>query len=273
MRNLSDRKYWDDGYQRTERGEVLPDLADFRNLPDRRLIEALETMDFKGKSVLELGAGDSNILLMLSRRWGTAARFVGLDYSESGCAALTRRAQAVGADISVVHADMFSAPEALAHRFDIVYSVGLVEHFTELHPVLLATRRFLKPGGLMFTMIPNMSGLIGKLTKRFNPAIYEIHNPHDISSFLEGHARAGLEVLRSGYLCSTNFGVLSSCFPNNEVPGWNLYVFLTRLSKASWLFEIKVTELPKTAWLSPYIFAVSRMRSMPTDDLAGGVVS
>ncbi len=271
MNNLSDRKYWDDGYLRTDRDEALPDLDDFRRLPDKRLIEALEALGLKGKRILELGAGDSSVLLILSRRWGSSSEFVGLDYSSVGCASLARRAEAAGVDVSVVQADMFLAPDDLTHKFDIVYSIGLVEHFDRLDRVLATKRRFLKRGGgMIFTLIPNMSGVIGKLTKRFNKAVYEIHNPHDMQSFLDGHERAGLEVVRSGYLCSSNFGVLSSCFETRDAYGWNFYVFLSRVSKVFWLFESKVVELPKTAFLSPYLYAVSRVKAGLEDDVSVG---
>lgn len=261
MSNLSRQKYWDDGYLRSDRGEALPDLQDFRRLPDRRLMDAIEKLDLRGKSVLELGAGDSNILLILSHRWQSVSTCVGLDYSSAGCASLTRRARALGVDVSVIHADMFSPPADLTRRFDVVYSVGLVEHFTQLEHVLAAKRQFLAVGGTMFTVIPNMSGIIGNLTKRFNRSVYEIHNPHNMESFLQGHKRAGLEVVRAGYLCSTNFGVLSSCFATNKTSEWRWYVFLSRLSKALWLFESRIAELPKTAFFSPYIYAVSRIRA------------
>jgi len=261
MNTLSDKKYWDDGYLRSDRGAGLPDLADFRNLPDKRVIEAIEGIGLRGKRVLELGAGDSNVLLTLSRRWPSVATFVGLDYSTAGCGSLARRAQAVGVDVSVVNADMFQPPQDLVGKFEVVYSVGLAEHFVQLGEVLAAMRSFVAPGGVIFTLIPNMAGVIGKLTMRYNRSVYEIHNPHNMRSFLAGHAQAGLEVMRAGYMCSTNFGVLSSCFGTTRQKGWKLYVFLTRVSKALWLFESKVMELPKSALLSPYMYALSRIRT------------
>lgn len=40
--------------------------------------------------------------------------------------------------------------------------------------------------------------------------------------------------------------------------GMSAYKWLSRLSKLMWWFESKRFELPKTAWLSPYIFSISR---------------
>jgi hypothetical protein len=116
---------------------------------------------------------------------------------------------------------------------------------------------FLAPRGQMLTIIPNMAGLLGTLARRYNRAVYDAHVPHDRRSFIDGHVEAGLVVEASGYVCSTNFGMLSSCFGSESDRGWQTSLWLSRFSKAAWFFESRVTELPHTAWLSPYIYAVS----------------
>ena len=85
-----------------------------------------------------------------------------------------------------------------------------------------------------------------------------MHNPHDWNSFLEGHRKAGLTVISGGYLGSGNFGVLSSCFKKHEGLSWHTYVLLTRLSKAVWLLESKLGDLPGSRMFSPHIYAISR---------------
>lgn len=260
VNNLTEPEYWNAGYQRVDRGCTLPELANFRCLSEKRVLDAIESLPLAGKRVLELGAGDSTMLLTLGRRWGHSCELAGLDYSDAGCRSLLRRAAAIGVDVSVFHADLFSPPVDLLGRFDIVYSLGLVEHFTELDRVLAAAARFLAPGGTMFTMIPNMRGIYGAFVRRFNRPVYDIHNPHDLRSFLTGHDRAGLEVARSGYLCSTHFGMLSACFSSHSDRGWRLYVFLRKITMALNLFESRVAPLPTTALFSPYLYAVSRIR-------------
>lgn len=261
MNNLTDRDYWNTGYLRARQTCTLPDLSDFRYLSQRRTIEAIETLQLNGKSVLELGAGDSTILLALAKRWGATSTFAGLDYSDAGCESLRQRANAIGAHISVFQADLFSPPLHLTTQFDVVYSLGLVEHFVELDRVLAAAIRFLKPNGLMFTMIPNMRGVYGPFVKRYNRAVYDLHNPHNLTSFLQGHDRAGLEVIRSGYLCSTHFGMLSACFASPSARGWKLYALLYKFTLVCNLFESKIAKLPSTALLSPYLYAISRIRA------------
>lgn len=260
MKNLSDQHYWEEGYQHRTISTPLPDLEDFRETPTRRVVETIESVDLTGKSVLEVGAGDSTVLLTLATRKPDAASFSGLDYTDKGCDLLKARVRSQKLRINVIKADLFNPPNDLEGQFDVVYSIGLVEHFVQLEDVLSALARFLTPSGVLISIIPNMHGVLGTLTRHWNRAVYDIHNPHGLNSFLSGHEKAGLAVLRSGLLCSTNFGVLSSCFSDPRVKGRQVYVQLSRLSKLLWLFESRCFELPKTAWLSPFIYAVSRPR-------------
>ncbi len=94
------------------------------------------------------------------------------------------------------------------------------------------------------TLIPNMAGFIGVLTRLFNLGVYEMHNPHDLVSFLEGHRKAGMAVLSGGYLGSTNFGMLSSCFNERRGLSWHAYVLLTWLLTIEYL-ECKLGGLPR----------------------------
>jgi 2-polyprenyl-3-methyl-5-hydroxy-6-metoxy-1,4-benzoquinol methylase len=257
MNALTRREYWDQGYAaRDERAECR---FDWREYVNHLLVKKIEGLGLDGKRVLEIGAGDSAWLPYFARRY-PGSRFAGLDYSEAGCARLAKRAAGLGrpSAIEVHHQDMFAADSALHGQFDLVMSFGVVEHFADLAQPLAAKRRYLADGGTMFTLIPNMAGVIGRLTKRFNRAVYDMHNPHDWESFLDGHRRAGLAVSAGGYLGSSNFGVLSSCFTEPRGAAWHTYVLLTRLSKAVWFLESRFGDLPASRTFSPYIVAASR---------------
>ena len=181
-----------------------------------------------------------------------------MDYSAQGCDLLAERAKRDDIRVQVIHEDMFSETSQWHGHFDVVYSFGVVEHFADLSRGLAAMRRYLSPGGTMVTFIPNMAGVLGALTRRWNRAVYEKHVPHDWPSFKSGHHKAGLTLESGGYLGSVNFGTISSCFTEKSGLAWHTYVFLTRLSKAIWLFESTICSLPATKTFSPYIYAVSR---------------
>lgn len=256
MNELTSPEYWDSKYAG---GEPPQDInpADFRQRPYRALIEKVESLGLHNRKVLEIGAGGSAVLTCLAAR-NSGAEFHGLDYSEAGCRRLEELALRRGAGVKAHHADLFSPPESLKGRFDIVYSLGVAEHFESLPSVAKAQAFFLAPGGLMLTVVPNLSGVIGALVRRYGPDIMALHKVYDAPALLAGHAEAGLEPLSSGYLCATNFGAISSCFKSDKDPGWRAYLWLSRLSKAVWLFEDTLFPLPATRRYSAYVYAVSR---------------
>ncbi|ALA60773.1 class I SAM-dependent methyltransferase [Nitrospira moscoviensis] len=259
MNALTRPEYWEQGYVAREEGTEY--RFGWRDYANHLLAKKIEDIGLDGKRVLEIGAGDSPWLPYFAGKY-PGGRFAGLDYSQAGCERLAKRAAALGgaSSIEVHHQDLFAAHSELHGRFDLVVSFGVVEHFADLAHALAAKRRYLKDGGLMCTVIPNMAGVLGRLTRRFNRSVYDMHNPHDWESFLDGHRRAGLAVLSGGYLGSSNFGVLSSCFRERRGLAWHTYVLLTRLSKAVWFLESRFGDLPASKTLSPYIVAVSRAK-------------
>jgi 2-polyprenyl-3-methyl-5-hydroxy-6-metoxy-1,4-benzoquinol methylase len=257
MRELTKIEYWDQGY--VARHEAAELTFDWRNHVDCLIAGKIEGIGLEGKRVLEVGAGDSMWLPYLAKKY-PGAHFAGVDFSHAGCRRLADRVAAAHTPLTIdIHnEDMFAAQSVLHGAFDVVLSFGVVEHFTDLPAALLAKRRYLADQGRMFTLIPNMAGSIGSLTKRFNRQVFDMHNPHDWKSFLDGHHRAGLTVTSGGYLGSSNFGVLSSCFEHRSGMSWHAYVFLTRLSKAISLAESRLGNLPVSKTFSPYIYAISR---------------
>lgn len=256
-KRLTTTEYWDAGY--TDRSHTVPlAIDDFRQLWARRLVEIIESVGMENRSVLEVGAGDSAVLTCLAGRHRQHATFAGLDYSESGCRMLTARAAAEGVDVDVYHQDMFSPAPELHDRFDLLFSLGVVEHFDNLPSTLESMARLLSPGGQMLTVIPNMAGILGTLTRRYNRAVFELHVAHTIQSLRQGHLDAHLAIEDTGYICSTNFGILSSCFESDAAPGWRTFKWLSRLSKLFWFFEARTGDFPHTAQCSPYIYVLSR---------------
>jgi PST family polysaccharide transporter len=87
----------------------------------------------------------------------------------------------------------------LKESFDILTSFGVVEHFTDTAHCLEACSRFLRPGGVMMTVIPNLAGLNGAGTRFFSPETYAIHVPMSAKALRQAHEKAGLEVLECRY--------------------------------------------------------------------------
>lgn len=256
MQKLTSPDSWEKGYR--SRGDAAQLSFGWRFRSNELLRAEFEALGLGGLSVLEVGAGDSQWLPYLAARH-PEGRYVGLDYSAAGCERLARRAQSAGlSNIDIVHADLFDPPESLVAQFDLVYSLGVVEHFSDLPRVLAAKARFAKPGGRLLTSIPNMAGTLGRLTRILNREVYDMHMPHDLASFQSGHRAAGLELQRAIHLATMDYGALSSCITSPR--GWRhqTYLWLSRASKLVALFEDRIARLPSSGLFSPHLVVVSR---------------
>lgn len=255
---LTTSEFWDSCYE----GRVSLPFNDknWRNHVSIRLVRLIESLQLDGKDVCELGGGDAELTAYLAKTH-PSARFSIIDFSPLGCELAKKRAHREGVALNVCQADIFSPPEALLDHYDLVISHGVVEHFTDLSSVMRAKGRLIHKDGKIFTLIPNFSSQIyAGLCKRWSKTVYEDHVPHDMSSFLDGHHKAGLKPVDHGYLGTIEFGMLSMAMHGPESKTGldrQFYLWLTRLSKVIHFLEYNTRDFPATKLLSPFMYAVS----------------
>ena len=104
--------------------------------------------------------------------------------------------------------DLFNPPTDQLNTFDFVFSNGLVEHFADTTAAVAACAAFLKPGGLMITLVPNMTGPLGWLQRFFDRPLFEKHVRLRHEQLARAHTAAGLEVLSSRYVLLAHLGVI-----------------------------------------------------------------
>ncbi|WP_439816318.1 class I SAM-dependent methyltransferase [Zavarzinia sp. CC-PAN008] len=204
--------YWDKVWQ----GTGVPSLADpgrpglfgyiYRRMHEG-FVTALDGHPTQGRRMIEIGCGGSGWLPYFKRYWGFDVS--GLDYSDEGVATARAVLAKAGIDGTIVQGDMFAPPPDLLTRFDLVWTNGLVEHFDDPVAALRALSRFLAPGGLMVTLVPNMTGPIGTLQRLADRDIYDIHVVHTPESLAAAHAAAGLRVVRCRHWLAANWGVVN----------------------------------------------------------------
>jgi SAM-dependent methyltransferase len=115
----------------------------------RRLIEALGP-SVRGARVLELGAGTGRDIVAVAR---AGAQAYADDRSSEARAMIAERARSAGVEVTLCDADLRELPYDDGF-FDAVYSVGLVEHFTDVDEVLREQCRVVRPGGLLAVDVP-----------------------------------------------------------------------------------------------------------------------
>jgi len=200
-RPLTDPAYWDGLHPETD-GAPSP-ARPSKGSPLKRLVRILagpSTLDFVAAGgyrqylvverilarhlpvrsdwdVLEVGSAPGKRLLELRRRFGYRPH--GVDYSVRGVEQNRRLFAAAGLDPTAIEqADFFSGDYQRRHagRYEVVYSNGFIEHFTDARDPVARHVDLLKPSGRLVIIIPNLTGLNLLLARFFNPDIIPLHN-------------------------------------------------------------------------------------------------
>lgn len=196
---LTDEAYWDEYWRQI----ALPAVVE-RHPRTLYLNAILDRFDAHlpatpGLRALEIGGAPGQYLVHLHRQFGYAVTC--LDYSPLGCAKTRENFALLGVDGEVVEGDLFDDALEL-EPFDVVYSLGLVEHFGELEDVVARHLRFVKPGGILILGLPNFLGVNGWFMRRLAPEILAVCDLRsmELDRWSTFEDRLGLHVLFRGYL-------------------------------------------------------------------------
>lgn len=215
-----------------------------------------DRLRLRNGALIEVGCGNSRWLGYFAREFG--CRVTGLDYSEAGCASARRILADCHVDGAVIHGDLFDPPLHLVQSFDVVVSNGLVEHFDETTHAVGALCRFLRPGGVIITSIPNMRGLPGFLQRHLDRSLYDIHVPLSREMLIDAHSAAGLEVIECCYYPFIHLGVLQISSQKGTFAKTWFRATQFGINRLGWIFERKSPVVPNSKWVSPYVFCVAR---------------
>lgn len=168
---LTDKKLWENYWEEKpeNKGSKKPNLL-FK--------EILKTFDrylphAEGLTILEIGGGQGEYLLYLAQHFGYKAH--SLDYSEIGNQQTLETFSTAGLPVVLYERDLF-ADNSDIPKFDIVFSLGLIEHFDEPEKVIAKHLELLKPGGILLLGVPNFAGVYQLALKRLAPSVAETHN-------------------------------------------------------------------------------------------------
>lgn len=266
----TDRKtttdYWDENWRRAsknnsdESGPKEHDSYYWRRMHSI-FTNSFETLDTANCSLIEVGAGASDWLPYLHHRFGFGV--AGLDYSEVGCQAARENLLSTSTPGFIHRGDMFAPPLELRERFDVAVSLGLVEHFENTTAAVSACANFVKPGGLVFTLIPNMNGLYGALYKLFNRKVYDIHVPITLKELIRAHRDAGLNVFLHEHILGVP-GVIDQQRIEPVFVRRALRKLVFQFSRVAWALEEKGWGVPENPFSSPYMVCVARKPKEPT---------
>lgn len=254
------KNYWDDNWSKI----VFPEPFDRTNTYLDNYVQLNLDKYFQkiltgkeGFSVLEIGCANSIWPIYFHQYY--KAKVYGLDYSEVGCRKSIELLQHYNIPNQIYCANLFDPPTDLLQKFDVVVSFGVVEHFENTAQCLKSCAAFVKPGGYLITLIPNMSrsSIIGFLQKLVDRSVYEVHVPLTKKMFVKAHEQANLTLKECDYFMSINLSVVNSgAFSNHP---FNKYFRhgLSAPSKILWILERYGFKIPENPLTSPYLIAVS----------------
>lgn len=188
--DLAGRSHWDGIYSASQgqlekwRPTCYTDLC-----IEHFLVREIERI--RPRSILEIGCGNSTWLPYLANRFGM--QVAGMDYSEEGCQLARNNLRAASAEGVIYCGDLFQLDPATTGTFDLVYSLGVVEHFSDLDHALKCMAQFVTPGGTLLTEVPNLHSLHGIMAWLYQPDLLAKHRILQKNELLESYGRIGLQ--------------------------------------------------------------------------------
>jgi 2-polyprenyl-3-methyl-5-hydroxy-6-metoxy-1,4-benzoquinol methylase len=192
------------GYYEPDAEAVLrqtPSLPSERFVRDRLIMRLFREHGrvAPGCAVLEIGCGRSIWLPYLAKMEG--CRVSGIDIEPYALRLAEANFAGAGAEGALYCRDGFDPAqnEDLRGRFDLVYSLGVVEHLEDVSEKLRALAWFLKPGGRLLTMVPNLQGLNWLMQRLGSLRVLEAHVIYTPAALRLAHERAGYRTALAAY--------------------------------------------------------------------------
>ncbi len=193
---LTQKEFWDGGWE--NRPAVR--RANTAKYLDYRIARLFQAYLPRGDCLaLEVGAGASVWLTYMAQEFGY--RVVGLDYSRLGCSMVWGNLAFVRERALVVEGDVFQGCFA-PNTFDVIFSNGLIEHFTDYTQVLGKMREWLKPKGMLVTFVPNKRYAFRHVERRIAPHVYDHHILMGPTELETAYRAIGLDMVSSFYFGS-----------------------------------------------------------------------
>jgi len=202
---LSSQEYWD---------QVLEE-AKLPRINTRGSYHYRVTMDFidsclRNKTyntLFEVGCGSSGWLPYFAQEYGY--KVSGIDYSVVGCKLAEENLKILGIPYGeIICKDIFDDNCTDGKKYDIVFSYGVIEHFDKPEDIIRIFSSFLNPGGLMITLVPNLNGSMGWLSRMFIPDIYKMHRVISKEDLENYHLKNELRSRKTDYAGTFTLAVL-----------------------------------------------------------------
>jgi len=168
--NLTEVDFWDQYWSNVH----LPSEVNQRFSFDRCLCSELKKQlhDISG-NIFEIGCAPGKWLAYLYKECNLKPN--GIEYSEPGMESTTKNLKILGIESGVIIAgDVFL--QKPVQQFDVVMSLGFIEHFDNVEEVVEMHLQWLKPGGRLILGVPNFTGITWLIQYVLDKTLLDKHN-------------------------------------------------------------------------------------------------
>lgn len=177
MSKLTEQEFWEHYWTNIRLPCAVDQNFSFDRCLSKVLLDRFTEFPFPIKeegrhSVLEIGAAPGKWLSIFPKDSFAVA---GIEYSQLGINALRENMELLGIKpLELIHGDFFVVEPR--PDFDIVMSLGFIEHFEDPVAVIRRHIDWLRPGGALVIGVPNFTGLHGFAQRILDISILRAHN-------------------------------------------------------------------------------------------------
>lgn len=206
---LTQKEFWDDVWSKIRLPLIIEPTA---NDPvTKEILRIFKDFLPKDKlSAVEIGGAPGQFIAYLCKYHGYEASVI--EYSKIGCQKTTENFDLLGLNVNIYNRDFLGDLSDLP-RFDLVFSMGFVEHFNELDDIFRRHIKLLNKGGILVLGVPNFGGINQKVLAQTAPKMLSMHNIEamDIKRWNVIESLYGLTPLFKGYIGGFEPKTLKRC--------------------------------------------------------------
>jgi SAM-dependent methyltransferase len=195
---LTDNVFWDDYWKNIR----VPCRVNMSFSFERCLDKAFSNVfrSDPNKTLIEIGCAPGKWMVYFHERYGY--KVAGLDSSQQGILKTLENLTYHKIDGKIYNEDFFRFQPK--EEYDIVLSLGFIEHFDDVDRVIEKHLSLLRTGGLLVLGVPNFKGINKVIQKHVSEDILKKHNLNvmDRKFFEKLPERFPLETISVKYKCS-----------------------------------------------------------------------
>jgi 2-polyprenyl-3-methyl-5-hydroxy-6-metoxy-1,4-benzoquinol methylase len=153
---ITDKEYWDDFWKMT----TLPQTVDYGFSNDCAIADFIKKnipAGFSTKNALEIGCAPGKWMVFLAKELHYIPE--GCEYLHSAVIATEKNLKMNGLENPMIHEGDFLAFDFGEHTYDLVISLGFIEHFADPESVIKKMTKILRHNGILVIGIPKFSGI------------------------------------------------------------------------------------------------------------------